>query len=145
MRALSTIDGIQSAGERAYALSELALEQAEKKDPAAALIVELATEAALKAGNETKPYVFGYIAVTRGMLDDFTGAEAMMSRMDDEARVWPLQNLTGMLVRAGRETEAISLAESQTGPHPKACALLGIATALAEQQREAVKMAEGPR
>ena len=145
MQALATIDGIQSEGERAYGLSELALEQAEKEDPAAALTVELASEAALKAGNETKPYVFEFIAVTRGMLGDLASAEAMIGRMNDESRVWPLQNVTGMLVRAGRETEAISLAESQTGPHPKACALLGIATALAEQQREAVKLAEGAR
>jgi tetratricopeptide (TPR) repeat protein len=144
-RALSTIDGIQSEGERAYALSDIALEQAEKGDPAAALTVELASELALKAGNETKPSVFGLIALTRGMLDDFSGAEATISHMDDGARVWPLQNLTGMLVRAGRETEAISLAESQTAPHPKASALLGIATALADQQREAAKIAEGAR
>ena len=141
-RALSTIDGIQSEGERAYALSELALEQAEKEDPAAALTVELASEAALKAGNETKPYVFEFIAVTRGFLGDFTGAEAMISSMNDESRVWPLQNLTGMLVRAGREADAISLAESQTAPHPKACALLGIANALADQQREAAKLGD---
>lgn len=144
-QALSTIDGIQGAGERAYGLAELALEQAEKEDPAAAFTVELASEAALKAGNETKPYVFEFIAVTRGLLGDFTGAEAMISSMNAESRAWPLQNLTSMLVRAGRETEAIALAESQTGPHPKACALLGIATALAEQQREAVKMAEKAR
>jgi hypothetical protein len=102
----------------------------------------LASEAALKAGNETKPYVFEFIAVTRGLLGDFTGAEAMISRMDSETRAWPLQNLTGMLVRAGRETEAVSLAESQSAPHPKACALLGIATALADQQREAAKMGD---
>jgi hypothetical protein len=143
-QALATIDRIQGAGERAYGLAELALQQAEKDDAAAAQTVELAWQAALNAGVGTKPDVFGFIAVTRAMLGDLAGAEEMISHMDDSARVWPVWNLTQMLVRAGRETEAISLAESETAPHPKAYALLGTATALIDKQREASRRAGDP-
>ena len=143
-QALATIDRIQGPGERAYGLAELALQQAEKDDPAAGQTVELAWQAALNAGDGTKPYVFGFIAVTRAMLGDLAGAEEMISHMDDSARVWPVWNLTEMLVRAGRETEAISLAESETAPHPKAYALLGTATALIDKQREASRRAGDP-
>jgi tetratricopeptide (TPR) repeat protein len=136
-RALSVIDLIQTPGERAYALAELALEQAEKDDPTAAQTVEMARGAALGAGSETKPFVFEFIAVTRGMLGDFTGAEEMIASMEDQSKVWPLWNLSEMLVRAGKESEAVSLAESQTAPHAKAYALLGTATALLDKQREA--------
>ena len=142
-QALFTIDLIQGAGERAYGLAELALQQAEKGDPAAAQTVGLAWEAALNAGDETKPYVFEFIAVTRGMLGDVAGAEEVISRLDDPAKVWPLWNLTEMLVHAGREAEAISLAERQPGPHPRAYALLGTATALLDKQREASRKAAG--
>ncbi len=140
-QALATIDRIQGAGERAYGLAELALQQAEKDDPAATQTVELAQGAALNAGDATKPYVFEFIAVTRAMLGDLAGAEEMISRMDDPAKVWPLWNLTEMLVHAGRETEAISLAETQTAPHPKAYALLGTATALLDKQHDASRKA----
>lgn len=143
-QALATIDRIQGAGERAYGLAELALQQAEKNDPAATQTVELAQEAALNAGDATKPYVFEFVAVTRAMLGDLAGAEEMISRMDDPAKVWPLWNLTEMLVHAGRETEAISLAESETAPHPRAYALLGTATALLDKQREASHSAGDP-
>jgi hypothetical protein len=140
-RALSTIDLIQTPGERAYALAELALEQARKDDPVAAQTVELASEAALRAGGETKPYVFEFIAVTRGILGDFTRAEEMISRMEDPVGAWPLWNLTEMLVHAGKESDAISLAESQIAPQRKAYALLGTATALIDKQREASRKA----
>jgi hypothetical protein len=71
------------------------------------------------------------------MLGDFTGAEEMIASMEDQSKVWPLWNLSEMLVRAGKESEAVSLAESQTAPHAKAYALLGTATALLDKQREA--------
>jgi len=112
VQALTTVERIQPAGERAYGLSELALEQAEKDDPAAALIVRLAWEAALNAGDETKPFVFEQIAVTRGILGDYAGALEIVSTMAEEDRVWPLQNLTAMLVHAGKKADAIALAES---------------------------------
>jgi len=53
--------------------------------------------------------------------------------MKDADKVWPLWNLTEMLVHAGREAEAISLAECQSAPYPKAYSLLGTATALIEK------------
>jgi len=129
-QALAAIDLIQEPGERAYGLSELALEQAQKSDPKASLTVQLASEAAYNAGDEAKPFVFEQIAVARGLLKDFAAAEELISRLQDSDKVWPLWNLTEYLVGDGRTEEAISLAESQSAPYPKAYALLGTATAL---------------
>jgi tetratricopeptide (TPR) repeat protein len=142
VRALATIDLIREPAERAYGLADLALEQAEKQNAFAAQTVELALEAALAAGAETKPYVFEVIAVTRAVLGDFVRAEEMISQMDDEARVWPLWNMTEMLVHAGNEEEAIALAENQSGAYPKVYALLGTATALIDKQQESLEKAE---
>jgi len=145
-QAFSIVDRVGSASERAAALVELAGQQAKKDDPAAAQTLELALETALAGGSETKPYVFESIAVTRAEMGDFAGAEEMINRMDDSAKVWPLWNLTEILVRSGRESEAISLAESQTAPHPKAYALLGTATILIDKEQEAArKIAEGAK
>jgi hypothetical protein len=143
-KALATIDLIQGPGERAYALAELAIEQAKEQDPAAVQTVEMASEAALAGGAETKPYVFEFIAVTRGMLNDFAGAEEMIATMEDSSKVWPLWNLTEMLVRSGREEEAIALANLQTAAHPRAYALLGTATAMLDKQA-AEKIAEATK
>jgi hypothetical protein len=77
------------------------------------------------------------IAVTHGELGDFGGAEDMIAKMNDSSKVWPLWNLTEMLIRGGHEAEAISLAENQSAPWPKAYALLGVGTALINKQREA--------
>ena len=142
-QALSTIDKIQGAGERAYGLAELALEQAKKNDPAAALTVELAWEAAMNAQGETEPYVFGFIAVTRGILGNFGGALEVVSRLEGAERAWPLQNLTMMLVHAGKKEEAVALAESEEMPQARACALLGVANQLIEEEREAAKKRAG--
>jgi hypothetical protein len=136
VQALATIDKIEEAGERAYGLSELALEQAKREDPAARLTAELAWEAALKGGSETKPYVFGQIAVTRAILGDFAGALEIVTKLDDQEKWWPLENMTIMLIEAGKVTEGVTLAQSQSAPYPKACALLGAATALIDTQRE---------
>lgn len=143
--ALSTIDRIQGEGERAYGLSELALEQAEKSDPSATLTVELAWEAALKVASETKPYVFGQIAVTRAMLGDFAGAIEISANLNHDENAWVLQNLTAMMVDAGEEIEAIALAEKQDVPYLKASAFLGIGRQLIEQQQAAKRKAENAR
>jgi hypothetical protein len=134
-QALATLDLIPEPAERADGLAQLASLQAEKHDPSAPLALELAYEAAINAGADT--HVFEGIAVTRGDLSDFGGAEDMIAKMNNPSKVWPLWNLTKMLIRAGREAEAISLAESQSAPKPKAYALLGVATALINKQREA--------
>jgi thioesterase domain-containing protein len=136
-QALATLDLIPEPAERAEGLADLALQEAEKQDPSAPLAVELAYEAAVNAGAETKPYVFEKIAVTRAILGDFGAAEEMIVTMDDASKVWPLWNVTEMLIRGGREAEAISLAENQSAPWPKAYALLGVATALINKQQEA--------
>jgi hypothetical protein len=90
----------------------------------------------MTAGAGTKPYVFEMIAVTRGELGDFGAAEDMIAKMNDSSKVWPLWNLTERLIRGDHEAEAISLAESQSAPQPRAYALLGVATALINKQRE---------
>jgi len=135
--ALSTVDQIRGAGEHANGLSELAVDQAEKNDPAAGLTAQLAWEAALHAGNETKPDVFAKIAVARGMTGDIAGALDILGRMAPNDRFWAIQSLTEILVHAGRKTEAIALAESQDQAYPKACAYLGVASQLFEEQKEA--------
>ncbi len=136
-QALATLDLIPEPAERAEGLVELASQEVGKHDPSAPLALELAYEAAINAGAETKPYIFETIAVARGDLGDFGAAEDMIAKMNDSSKVWPLWNVTEMLIRAGRDAEAITLAESQSAPKPKAYALLGVATALINQQREA--------
>lgn len=136
-QALATLNLIPEPAERADGLAQLASLAAEKHDPSAPLALELAYEAAINAGAESKPYIFEGIAVTHAELGDFGVAEEMIAKMDDSSKVWPLWNVTEMLIREGREAEAISLAESQSAPWPKTYALLGIATALINKQREA--------
>ncbi len=136
-QALATLDLISEPAERAEGLVELASQAVRKHDPSAPLALDLAYEAAMNAGAETKPYVFEMIAVTRGELGDFGVAEDMIDKMSDSSKVWPLWNLTQRLVRSDHEAEAISLAESQSAPKPRAYALLGVATALINKRREA--------
>jgi hypothetical protein len=139
-QALATVDLIRDPRDRANALASLALQQAKSDDPTSAQTLELAVQAALAASG-TKPYVFGYIAVTKGLLGDFNGAEEIIAGMEDQSRWWALENLTTMLVHADKKTDAISLAESQIAPQTKAYALLGTATALIDKQREASRTA----
>jgi hypothetical protein len=136
-QALATLDLIPELAERAEGLVELASQEVEKHDPSASFALELAYSAAKNAGAGTKSYVFEMIAVTRGELGDFGRAEDMIANMNDSSKVWPLWNLTERLIRSGHEAEAISLAESQSTPEPRAYALLGVATALINKQREA--------
>jgi tetratricopeptide (TPR) repeat protein len=136
-QALATLDLIPELAERAEGLVELASQEVEKHDPSASLALELAYSAAKNAGARTKSFVFEMIAVTRGELGDFGEAEDMIAKMNDSSKVWPLWNLTEMLIRGGHEAEAISIAEGQSAPWPKAYALLGVATALINKQRGA--------
>ena len=139
-RALSVIDLIEGPGERANGLAELAFRQAGNGDPQAWATVQLASEAALNAGDNVEPHVFELIAVARGSLKDFSAAEEIIGRLKDPDKVWPLWTITEQLAAAGRESEAISLAESQSAPYPKVYALLGTASALIEsQQADAAK------
>jgi len=136
--AISTIDRIQGADERADAYSQLAYEQARKKDPAASLTLEIAMEAAWAAGSATEPYVFAQIAVTRGMLGDFSGALEVVGKMAEEERYWAVEALAAMLVEAGKKTEALALAESQPEVFcARASAFAGIASQLIEEKEDA--------
>lgn len=134
-QALATLDLIPEPAERADGLAQLASQAAEKHDPSAPLALELAYEAAMNAGAETRPYIFEGIAVTHADLGEFGAAEEMIAKLDDSSRVWPLWVVTKMLIRSGHEAEAISLAERQSAPWPKAYALLGVATGLINKQR----------
>ena len=71
------------------------------------------------------------IAVTRSVLGDFAGAQEIVRGMrEPESRVWPLWNITSMLAEAGRENEAVTIAEDEDSPQPKLYALLGTAQGL---------------
>jgi len=139
VQALSTIDLIDDAGERAYGFSEVAYEQARRNDPSAGAFLQLAWSAALKAGTETKPFVLAQIAVARGMTGDIAGAVEVVSRMAEQDRWWAVESLSSIMVDAGRMPEAIALAESQQTAYPKATAYLGIASQLIAERDAAAK------
>jgi len=131
--AIEAIHRIPSSASRSEAIGALALEQAVAGNPAAALTAERALEFANEAGSGSVSSDRGreMIAVTRAILGDFAGAEEIIKGMPEpESRVWPLWNLTSMLTEAGRETEALTLAEGENAPLPKLHALLGTAQGL---------------
>jgi hypothetical protein len=131
--AIEAIHRIPNSASRSEAIGALALEQAEADNPAAALTAERALEFANEAGSGSVSSDRGreMIAVTRAILSDFAGAEEIIKSMPEpESRVWPLWNLTSMLTEAGRETEALTLAEDENAPLPKLHALLGTAEGL---------------
>jgi len=95
-------------------------------------------EAAWAAGSATEPYVFAQIAVTRGMLGDFSGALEVVGKMAEEERYWAVEALAAMLVEAGKKTEALALAESQPEVFcARASAFAGIASQLIEEKEDA--------
>jgi len=131
--AIEAIHRIPNSASRSEAIGALALEQAVAGNPAAALTAERALEFANEAGSGSVSLDRGreMIAVTRAILGDFAGAEEIINSMPEpESRVWPLWNLTSMLTEAGRETEALTLAEDEKAPLPKLHALLGTAQGL---------------
>lgn len=134
-KALTVIDMMQEPGERANGLAELALQQAKSRNSKARLTLQLASDAAFNDGDGTKPVVFQHLAVARGILGDLSGAEELISRLQDSDKVDPLSDLTMWLAGAGRTAEAISLAESQSGALPRVYALLGTATVLIVRPR----------
>ena len=131
--AIEAIHRIPNSASRSEAIGALALEQAVAGNPAAALTAERALEFANEAGSGSVSSDRGreMIAVTRAILGDFAGAEEIINSMPEpESRVWPLWNLTSMLTEAGRETEALTLAEDENAPLPRLHALLGTAQGL---------------
>ena len=131
--ALAVIDSIPGPADRAYALAELAIEQAQQEDPTAAYTNELAWETARDNREQTAPYVFQYIAVTKGLLGDFGGALAVLQDLGNEWKPWVLWNLTSFMVQSGEREQAYVLADEQTQPYPKAYALLGLAQGTLQQ------------
>ena len=130
--AMEAIDRIPAAS-RSEAIGVPALEQAVVDNPAAALTAQRALEFAneVRSGSVSSGRGFEMLAVTRSVLGDFAGAQEIVRSMPEPgSRVWPLWNLTSMLAEAGRENEAVTLAEDEDSPLPKLYALLGTAEGL---------------
>jgi hypothetical protein len=131
--AIEAIDRIPDNASRSEAIGVLALEQAVVDNPAAALTAQRALEFAneVSSGSVSSGRGFEMLAVTRSVLGDFAGAQEIVRSMPEPgSRVWPLWNLTSMLAEAGRENEAVTLAEDEDSPLPKLYALLGTAEGL---------------
>lgn len=131
--AIEAIDRIPDSASRSEAIGVLALEQAVVDNPAAALTAQRALEIAneVSSGSVSSGRGMEMIAVARSALGDFAGAQEILRSMPEpESRVWPLWNLTSMLAEAGRENEAVTLAEDEDSPLPKLYALLGTAQGL---------------
>jgi tetratricopeptide (TPR) repeat protein len=140
LEAFQAINTISNPGNRAYALATLALEQAEKEDPAAGSTPKLAIEAANEPDAQVPGYVFECIAVTQAVLKDYPGAQESVASMNDAAsRVWPLWNITSMMAEAGDVQGALSLAANEQAAHPKAYALLGTAQGILEHAEAETK------
>lgn len=140
LEALEAVERIFNEGDRAYALATLALEQAEKNDPAASRTLQLTIEAADDSEAKIPKYVFEYIAVTRALLKDFSGAEESVTSIKDaESRVWPLWNITAMMVEAGDVRGALSLAANEQAVYPKVYALLGTAQGILKHAEDEAK------
>ena len=132
--AIETIQRIPEAGGRADVMATAALEFAEKENPAAAQLADLAQAMAGKPTDKNGTNGLKTIAVTRGILHDFPSALAILAELSDpEARVWPVWNLTMLMVEAGKTSEALELARDEEAALPKAYALLGTASGLLDQ------------
>jgi tetratricopeptide (TPR) repeat protein len=142
--AILTVKSIPAGKNRAYALAELALEQAKKGDRTAALTADLAWDEALSARKDMEPAVFEFIAVARGYLGDFRDAIDVIGSVDAKSKPWPLWNLTEMMMAAGQKEQALALAEMQDAPHARAYALLGIAVGELEEINHPKSQASGP-
>jgi hypothetical protein len=132
--ALSVVEATPRQEDRAYGLASLALEQAEKGDPAASNTVELAWQACQSGSGKTRDDALGVIAVTRGILGDFNGALAISQKLNKEERVWPIWNLTEFMVYAGKKQKALEFARSQKVAQAKLFGLLGVARAIVAPQ-----------
>ena len=124
---------------RASALAALALTQAEKGDSAAGNTVQLAWEAANHASASVPDHVFEFIAVTRFILGDHTGSLEVIRHLPPDSRQWPLQNITIWMAEAGKSAEALSLADEEKEPLPKAYALIGTAQGILDRIRYKAK------
>jgi len=126
--ALEAIDRISQPSARAEAIAALALEQAVSENTAASSTLQAALNIATESASQASDKPLEMIAVTRALLGDFAGAQQIVQNMaEPESRVWPLWNITSMLVEAGHTQEALALAENQDAAYPKAYALLGAA------------------
>ena len=132
-KALMLIEAIPRSGDRAYALAQLAIEQAQHDDPTAGYTTELAWETARENPTQTAPYVIAYISVARGLLGDFSGATVLLPDVTGDSKPWALWNLTNFMVQSGDRDRANALADAQTEAYPRAYALLGIAQGMLRQ------------
>lgn len=131
---LEAIEQISAPKDRAEALATLALEQAENENPAAASTLQMAWKLTKEIDKDSSGKVLGTIAVTRVLLGDFAGAQQIVQDITEpEARVWPLWNVTELMVRASDRQEALAVAGSQEAAYLRAYALLGTAQGILNQ------------
>ena len=124
---LEAIGKIEKASDRAEALANLALQQAEHHDPGAYLTLQL-WYANSSNGPDEEDHARQTVAVTYGLLADFVSAEQIVRAMPNpESRMWPLWNLTAFLAKSGDTQQALNLAQEEEAAYPKAYALLGTA------------------
>lgn len=142
--AVDAIDKIPDSSSRAEALAALALEQADKDNPAAGQTVQLAWSQTAGVSTDAARHALEEIAVTRAMLNDFGGAQQIVYEMtEQESRVWPLWNITSMMVSTGHKEEALALAENENAAYPKTYALLGVATGILDRLEAETKERAG--
>jgi len=142
--ALESVGLVPSIADRAEALATLAATQAKNGDPAARGTIELAWETANSPDAHVPEHVFGYIAMMQVELGDMAEAKQVLQRLTPEGRTWPLWNITTTLAESGDKAGALTLANEETEPQPKAYALLGTATGTlhrvtAEAKKEVMK------
>jgi tetratricopeptide (TPR) repeat protein len=129
--ALVTIGRISEAGERAITLAYIALDHAACSADDAKSVLQLALEAAQKAGNE--PTAMGFVAVARASLGDLSGSLELIGGLSGEARYWPLQCLTALMAAAGKKDEALRLARREDDTFVRFGALLATASGILDQ------------
>lgn len=138
--AMNTLDHIQSDPDRAEAIASIALSLADRQQPLAGVFLQEAWEHARDAQGELPSRVWEDIAVSRGLLGDFSGAiQIVHDTKRAESRVWPLWNLTEFMVLAGKLQGAVGLAENERDPYPRLYSLLGTASGLLEEVEETQK------
>jgi tetratricopeptide (TPR) repeat protein len=133
--AIETADKIPNLAGRAEALAYLALEQAQKGDPATGDTLRRAVAAATQATPKPPDHVFAAIAVTEAMLGDFDTAEQTVRPLSCDARPWAWWNIAAMMANAGDLSGAVEVAAQEEDPHSKAYALLGSANGILDRLR----------
>ena len=137
IRAMETAAAIPADSARAAALGAIAFQLAEDGRPEADQVAHMTLETARAAKDMPVPaHVFMSVAVARALIEDFAGALEIVATLKPEDRPWPFSNITEMMVLAGDLRSAVSVAENEATPLPRAYAFLGTAHGLLKQARK---------